>query len=424
MKKKYAVAFAAAFAILFSGCSSRITSVEELLVAPALTVDQSAVILAIDSAVPEKTVLKFPTSGERRSPIQFVDLDADDISEAVIFYCVPSEGGYARLAVLKKEDGIWTMASSIEGAGTDVESISVIRLESSTGRFLLVEWSSINSREHQLAAYHFENGELSLGFEEACSDILVYDLDSDGYNEFCYLTPGSAYEPFRLKFVDNVKGTFALMGECRLNAQMLSSASITAGKLADGQRAVFVDEILSDSEKATEIFTATNGRLAAVKLEEGYDIFELSRRPDDSLNCLAAFDADAVFVPSQAPPFEGIYAPERWTYWYTVNSGEIIYDGATLVDKSYGILLKLPDKWLHSSTVKRDAQSPRLFFIRDEKLGINLLSIKILEIGEDASTYLAEGYELLSRSGSYRYYIKGVCAPEDFEFVKQHFAAL
>ena len=67
---------------LFAGCTSGL-SVEELLTAPALTSDQSSVIAAIEASSDEKAVLKYPTSGERRAPVQFVDLDADGSSEAV-----------------------------------------------------------------------------------------------------------------------------------------------------------------------------------------------------------------------------------------------------------------------------------------------------------------------------------------------------
>lgn len=406
---------------LFAGCTSGL-SVEELLTAPALTSDQSSVIAAIEASSDEKAVLKYPTSGERRAPVQFVDLDADGSSEAVAFYAVSGE--FARLGVLNKTDGGWELVSSTEGLGTDVESISVIRLENSPGRFLLVEWSSINSRERQLAAYYFKNGEIDLGFEETSSEILVYDADADGYNEFCYITAGSAFEPFKLKFVDNAAGDFAVMGECELSGDMISPAGLTAGKLLDGRRALFVDENVSDAEKCTEVFAVSDGVLSPLALSEGFDLFELSRRSVEALGSGALFAGDTVYIPSLTPPREGVAAPDRWEYLYSARGGEIIYEGAAWVVKDYGVMLLLPDSWLASCTVNRDAQSPMQFYIRDEQLGLDVLSLKVLEIGEDASAYLADGYELMTQSGSYRYYLKGVCPEEDYEYVRQHFALL
>lgn len=413
--------WALALCALLSGCTSGI-SVDELLASPALTADQSSVIVALEAASDEKTVLKYPTSGDRRAPIQFVDLDADGSNEAVAFYAVSGE--FARLGVLKKTDGAWELVSSVEGAGTDVESISVIRLENSAGRFLLVEWSSINSRERQLAAYHLDDGEIALGFEETCSDILVYDADADGFNEFCYITAGSAFEPFKLKFVDNATGAFAVMGDCELSASMISPAHLTAGKLSDGRRALFVDENVSDSEKCTEVFTVADGRLVPVALAEGYDVFELSRRNSEALACGELFGDDTVYIPSRTPPREGVAAPDKWEYLYTVNGDGIAYEGAACVISDYGAILLLPDEWLAGCTVIRDAQSTRLFHIYDERLTLNAVSIKILEIGEDAAPYLADGYELITQSGSYRYYLKGVCPEEDFEYIRRHFALL
>ncbi|MDO4566219.1 MAG: hypothetical protein Q4B42_02700 [Oscillospiraceae bacterium] len=407
--------------LLLAGCASAI-SVEELLDAPALTADQSSVIEALSAVSEEKVTLKYPSSGGRRAPIQFVDLDADGSSEAVAFYSLANE--FARLAVLKKTDGNWRLVSTTEGAGTDVESLSVIRLENSEGRYLLVEWSSINSRERQLAAYHFSEGEISLGFEEACSEILVYDADSDGYNEFCYITTGSSYEPFKLKYVDNGSGALMVMSECELNAEMLSPAYISSGKLADGRRAVLVDEYISDTEMATEVFVVSEGRLEAVELADGFDIFELSRRSSEALACGAYFGGDSVYIPSRTPPHEQVSAAGEWEYLYAIDGGNITSEGAALVVQQYGFIVLLPEGWETVSRPLEYADTPRYFSIYDGNLELEVLEIRVLEIGELAAPYVSEGYELLAQSGSYRYYIKALCSPEDYEFIKQHFALL
>lgn len=419
--KTAAVAIAALCCVLFSACTSGIT-VEELLAAPSLTADQSSVIEAISSSTEEKITLKYPTSGDRRAPVQFVDFDGDGASEAVAFYSVVS--GYARMGVLKKIDGEWSLVSSIEGPGTDVDSISVINLNNANGRYLLVEWSSINSREGRLAAYHFENDEIMLGFEEACSDILVYDADDDGYSEFCYITTGSVYDRFKIKFVDNDEGSFFVMGECQLSSQMLGLKGLSAGKLADGRRAVFVDETVSDTEIATEVFTVQDGILTSIKLDEGYDLFELTLRSSDMLESCALMGGDSVYLISSVTPTENVFAPAEWQYLYTVNGPEIEYCGAACVISEYGATFLLPDSWLATTTLVRDSQQTRRFYLYDSTLDINALTLCVLEIGEDASEYTSAGYLLAAKTGTYRYYIKGLCPEEDLNYIKAHFALL
>lgn len=417
-------ALALCAALLLTGCTAGLT-VEDMLSAPALTADQSAVLAALDNYTQEKTLLKYPTSGERRAPIQFVDLDADGVSEAVVFFSVPAEDMYAKLAVLKKTDGAWRMAGVQQGAGTDVESISVIRVEDEDGRFLLVEWSNTNNSGNQLTAYHFQDEQIVPGFEDTISDILVYDLDGDGFREFCYITPGSPTKPFLLKFVDNSGGLLALTGECELNRAMLGSMNITAGLLADGRQAVFVDESIRDGLKATEVFVLDNRDFVPVTLAEGYSLAEISRRAAGARNCQAVFGGARVYIPSEVLPFAEVRQPDSWTYWYTIRDEEIVYSGASYVDESYGIALAIPDRWLRSVAVMQGSPGePRMIEMRDLEAETVCLRLKILEIGEDATAYLGSGFELITQSGSFRYYVQADCTPEELSYIKSNFSVL
>ncbi len=421
--KKGIAALMVCVLVLLVGCSG--FTVEDMLSAPALTADQSAVLAALGAHYDEKTVLKYPAAGERRAPIQFVDMDADGVGEAVVFFSVPAEDVYAMLAVLKKTNDAWRIAGVQKGAGTDVESISVIRLEDATGRFLLVEWSNTNSRGNQLSAYHFEDGQITPGFEDACSDILVYDLDGDGFKEFCYITAGSATEPYMLKFVDNSAGLLALTGECRLGADMLSSVHIAAGVLADGRQAVFVDENVGDSMMQTEVFTLENNSFVPVPLADGYDLAEISRRSLDSLLCQPVFGGSKLYMPSQQPPYVDVHIPDQWTYWYTVRDDGIAYAGASYVDKIHNIAIAVPDEWLGSVAVTSNiVDQPRLIEMYDVHDQSIKLRVKILEIGEDSASYISNGFSLITQSGSYRYYVQGNCTPDELNYVKNNFSIL
>ncbi len=423
MKRAIALFAALVCAASLAGCAGDFT-IEDMLAAPALTADQSSVLAAIDGYSQEKTVLKYPASGDRRAPIQFVDLDGDIVNEAVVFFSVPSEDVYAKLAVMKKVEGDWRIMSVMNGSCTDVETISIIRLGDNAGRFLLVEWSSTNSSEHQITAYHFSKGELYLGFEEACSDILVYDIDGDGVREFVYITPGTAFEPFLLKYVDSSgPAVLAQASEYELSGDMISSISLSAGTLLDGRQAVFVDENIGERQK-TEVFTLEGGGLVPVGLDEGYDIGEISTRAADSLSSTPVFGGSRVYIPSEQPPTEEILQPERWTYWYSIREGEIVYAGATYIVADYGIALAVPDDWLTHVTVRSSVLEKRVVELYDNDAGEMRLRLKILEIGEDAERYIDEGYALMTQSGAYRYYIRLYGEQSDLAFIKSNFSVL
>lgn len=424
MKKMFAALLCCAL-VLLAGCTSGLT-IEDMLTAPALTADQSAVLEALNVYTEEKTVLKYPATGDRRAPIQFVDLDADGTNEAVVFFSIPTEDVYAMLAVFKKYESGWQISGVQQGAGTDVESISIIRLEDEDGRFLLVEWSNTNSRGNQLTAYHFEDNQITQGFEDTVSDILVYDLDQDGLKEFCYITPaGGAAEPLTLKYVDNSGSSLALTGECELSEDALSSANICAGTLEDGRKAVFVDEMIGDSMKITEVFVLNGSMLAPVQLADGYELPEISRRSAEMLDCRAVFGGYHVYIPSEQPPYADVYQPLSWTYWYTIQDQEVVYAGASYVDDQYNIAMMIPDGWLSGVVVASGVQlEPRMIELYDMVNEAVLVRLKILEIGEDAAGYIQNGFQLITQSGSYRYYIQANCTEAEINYIKNNFAIL
>ncbi|MEG0913110.1 MAG: hypothetical protein RSD35_08055 [Oscillospiraceae bacterium] len=407
-----------------TGCAYSMT-IEEMLTAPALTADQSEVLKTLNDYTDEKTVLKYPASGDRRAPIQFVDIDSDGMSEAVLFFSVPTEDVYAMLAVMKKTDGKWQIVSVLKGPGTDVESISVIRLQDSIGRFLLVEWSNTNSRDNQLAAYHFDDNKITQGFEDACSDILVYDLDGDSFKEFCYITAGNAYEPFKLKYVDNTSGALALTGECVLNSEMLSGINIAAGVLSDGRQAVFVDENIGGDMQTTEVFTIVDGAFEPVVLSDGYRLNDIAERSINALSCRAIFGGYRIYIPSEQQPFADIKQPHKWTYWYSIKDREIVYAGTTYIDSAYQIAISIPDSWLSTVSITNNISGePRMIEMYDSATDSIKLRLKILEIGDESDLYINNGFVLITQSGSYRYYVQANCPPEELNFIKNNFAIM
>ena len=80
---RVALCFFLVFALV--GCAS--ASVEDLLMAPALSDGQKQVLQSLSAGVgTDKIVLRYPRFGSSRAPIQFADLDADGSDEAVAFF--------------------------------------------------------------------------------------------------------------------------------------------------------------------------------------------------------------------------------------------------------------------------------------------------------------------------------------------------
>lgn len=416
----------AAFAVLcavllLSSCGDR-RSVEDMLVAPALTADQNAVLAVMERYSEERVVLKYPTSGDRRYPIQFIDLDSDGSVEAVVFFAIPSEGQYARMAVLGRDGDQWEITEVVDGKGTDIRTVRVMYFDVSADRVLMVEWFTANRRGEEVSVYRYADGAIVSNFEDSSTALRVYDFDADGYDEFCYVSAGPG-DSFVLKYVDTSEGAFAVVSTIALNADMTACIAVTAGRTADGLNAIYVDESIGDEYQVTEAFVLSYGNLAAVELGD-YDITELSRRPVTALSCRKFFGSSTIHIPSAEVPFEGILQGSAYTYWYIIRGATLHYVNATYIDEEYGMALCLPDSWLDAAVPSRQETEQRLIAVYDTELEYNLLYIKILTAGESAAPYTALGYELLAQSGSFRYYVKGNCSEEDLQFIKDKFMTI
>lgn len=413
------------FLLAFSFCSCMDLSVEEMLTAPALTADQSSIITAIGSRF-ERFTLLYPSSGERRTPIQFIDLDGDNIYEATVFFTLQEEDvTAAKLAVLEKLDNVWSVVSVIDGAGAKVDGINVFRMTDSGRRTMLVEWTA-GSEEQSLTAYGYKDGEIAVVYEDYCSDLVVSDLDGDGYSEFTYIKRVDASEPYMITAVEMNENGYRLYGHHTLDNNVMECMSFLGGKLADGRAAVFVDENLGNDFKMTDIFLLEGGNLVKLSAETEGDsktVGSLSTRSASLLEPTALFSGET-FIPSTVPPRDNILQPEAWTYWYSVSGGLISYSLASYTESGYMLSLIVPDSWLEYATVARSDSEPRLIEITDSRDGRVILRLKILTLGEDADDYAMKGYRFLRQSGSYRYYAMADCSEEDFNFIKSSFVIL
>ncbi len=422
-KKIIAVLCIIMLSLALSSCME--LSVEEMLTAPALTADQSSIITALESRF-EKFTLLYPSSGERRTPIQFIDLDGDNVYEATVFFTHPVEDvDTAQLAVLEKLDGVWNVVSVISGAGTKVDGINVFRITGSSRRTMLVEWSA-SSEERLLTAYGYKDGEIIVEYEDFCSGLVVSDLDADGYSEFTYIKRAGAAEPFEITAVEiNAEG-YRVYGHHTLNDNVMTCMSFLGGKLGDGRAAVFVDENLGNDYKFTDVFLLEDEALVKlyVSAEDKKKTLEsLSMRSASSLPPTALFSGETL-VPSIVAPRDDILQPEAWTYWYSLRGETVEYSLASYTESGYMLALVVPEDWLGYATVARSESEPRLIEVTDSRDGRVILRLKILTLGESDETYALKGYRILRQSGSYRYYAWADLPEEEFNFIKSNFVIL
>jgi len=424
--------------LLLSSCADVRTDVEGMLTAPTLTEDQYAVKEALEAYTGEPPRLKYPKSGdrERRAPIQFIDLDGDGINEAVVF-CVTGESDVAQLAVLVQADESWTVAGITNGLDINIESVNFLTISESGSRYILAEWSSANPRERKTSVYRFDRFEedepIIMGFDDTSSRTLVYDLNGDGYPELIYVAERAGR--FTLKYVNlaDMQQTSLSDDEGEtiepdvdghaLDERMIGCLGLTAGTLADGTRAIFIDEsigIRDDGEigyQVTEVFILEGDHLKRALDKEDYDITILTERPDTDPTCRNLFDDENVVFPSTSGPeaLEPI-----WLYWYSINEGEVECRAVSYADANRNFALLVPDYWISKVTVdiyNNNDENPCIWVVSDVATQTVFLTIKMLSVGESSAADIENGFQLVGQAGSYRYYIKGNLNEDGLKFI-------
>ncbi|MEA5050246.1 MAG: hypothetical protein VB021_02095 [Oscillospiraceae bacterium] len=422
MRRIWLCAAVAAAALLCASCAD--FSVEDKLTAPALTADQSSVEAALEG-LGQKITLIYPASGDRRTPVQFFDFDGDGENEASVFYLDQQQDTGAHIAILEKDaEGQWRVMSVADGAGQDIESISVLRVRDAGLRAVLVEWASTGQTENTLTVYRYDGATLTEDFSDACEDVIVYDVDGDGYMEICYLDLPSISEPYELSCVRLTKTAYEVAGQLKLNGDMMACLNFAAGRIYAGTSGVVVDEDLGNGYMITEVFVMADGKLGRMTVDDGTRIDEFTLRASSAPVCRELYEDSFLYVPTVRAPQEGILQPDAWTYWYQLSSDMFRYSRATYIEGGYKLGLCVPDAWLTHVKVYRSDSEPRLIEVQDNDTGEVLLRLKILTAGEDARPYGGAGYSQVAQSGSFRYYLQTACSEQERNYIVNNFIVL
>lgn len=406
-------------AIVLCSCGEGLSDSENLLTAPTLTYTQSDILECLSSQFSEITLI-YPSGGEDRSPIQFYDLDGDGTTEALVFYTSDdSDSMYARAAVMRETADGWKVISDVEGLGTDIDTVSVMEISGSSGKVILIQWSSVSSQQSSISVYSFEDDTLQTGFSESCVEIDVDDFDRDGFSEFCYISLNPDSGRYTITYVENVSGSLQESSTYILRKDMIGSIGIQRGTPDGITEAVYVDEIVGDNMAATEIFTVSNGSFEKMTVEGDYDLDLLTVRSDTSLRCMNLY-TNGMCVPSDTAPYDEIMDKSAWVYWYSCTPQGVKFTAATYISESYMFALRVPEDLLSQVTVTQSQDNGRNFTIVNPLTGERLFSLQVLAVGESIEDYTRMGYSFCKSNGVYRYLYRSSLDETDTNYITEN----
>ena len=432
--KKNLLAALVASAVLLTGCDIYSPDVESLLSAPLLSDLQTHVDEALRDVVGQDIRLKYPLSGEYRSPYLFYDLDEDGEEEALVLYSL-EEGAeeLVYLQILDREDGVWRAGSALPGLGNEVDFVRFAHFLSDGSVTPVIGWRGENTDSNILAVYNVENHLMREVFSHHYSKLAFSDFGSGGTDRMLIAETGS---PLSFSLIgEDSDHTLSVLDRAVSDHRLLYLSEPVVGLLEPDLPGAVFDGLVTSDNMASVLVGVRDGQIVLPQnasdgssggsvIVLGGDLFSRTFRANGARTC--DIDGDGILeIPSSVPVpgYTGTLPSELAVQYFTRYSvccgrdfkpGDIVYES-----RSGGFRFFLPEEWLplyengQLSVFYSPEDREFTFFLFEDTLSRReneLLRIRVVSSADHLASFDPEGSFLLAERGRFRYY---AALPED-----------
>jgi len=250
-------------AMILSGCSIR--TVGQMYQLPKRSEAFSTLQSAIDIAM---TDLEYcaPLAGENQQTVQTADLDGDGKQEYLVFAKGISERPL-RVLVFRESGDAFEHLYTLESNGSAFDLVEYVQMDGKGGMEMVVGQQLSDQVLRSVSVYTFKNGEAEQLLNTKYTKFLTADMDADNLSELFVLRPG---------LTDTDKGVAELYGiengvmersnEVNMSETVSNLKRIVAGKLHDGEAAIYTACAVEDTALITDVYAYFDGMLKNVSL--------------------------------------------------------------------------------------------------------------------------------------------------------------
>lgn len=414
MRKLLAILLAFA-ALSLSGCRAITFSIDNLLSAPKVADEQTAIYQALIESAGRGIALVYPRGGDYRSAFVQYDIDGDGEEEALAFYTVSSlTDSNVKIAVLDRgSDGKWRSQYELAGAGSSVERVMF------SGKDTVIGYSAQEYEENAVRMYRYGGGILEPIYEGTYSVLDMADVDGCGSEEITVVRrSGLGLEIEMLKTEQD--GSYTAYG-----LQLEESAAAISGSVFgdySDRKALYLDVSTESGGLVTEALYLSGGEIVC---PTAGGLSMQTQRPAGYLSL--DYDGDGTVEIPVLTPFTG-YEQAPWgegeycTSWFRLSD-----DGSSLELKSMsytnlrdGYILTLPNRWQNMVTVSRDQSTGEVMFYSfdssaDPEAG-QTVSEAIMSFAASepsaAASYEEAGYTAFAKTELRSFYVKTLADPD------------
>ncbi|MCQ2483827.1 MAG: hypothetical protein MJ168_00685 [Clostridia bacterium] len=242
----------------FAGCSFRFSSFDSLLRPPRAVGKYQDLQEAFEKVVSKDYVLCSPENGEYKSAFLTFDCDSDGDEDAIVFYSLKSEPDLARLWYFKYEDEKWIPVSSVDGAGSSVNTVLFSDINLDGSYEIIVGWSLLSGKTNKSFVTYMISGEKIISLAPyPYNYICLLDANGDGREDIFTMSIDSSSAELVAGYarVYNYNAntlTLDVLSETRTDGNVSGYNSVTTEKVGDINY-IYVEATKGETDSLTEV---------------------------------------------------------------------------------------------------------------------------------------------------------------------------
>lgn len=358
---------------LLSGCNVSFRlfrTTDELYSLPRASEEYTSLQAAIQELMDAGLEYAAPLSGTNTQPVRLFDLDGDGENEALAFCRDRSaESSQLKIYIFKKNSSdIYTTACTIEGDGTDINSVVMCQLmgDESSPYELVVTWQ-VSSTVYMLSAYSLEDYQpTDLMTPTSYTRYSAQDLDGDGESELVVLTIDNSDSTLNNAVLyDNSENRMSAASTASLSNSLSSIDKIRDGVLADGTPVLYVtgtvlEESGSSSTQITDILMMQDGLLCNITLDgttmNSASTLRTYLTGGQDINGDGVLELPFPFsIPAKDPGSSDTFYGVDWKQYAADGTSSTVF--ITYYNSADGWYLELPESWLEELSLARQDTS-------------------------------------------------------------------
>jgi hypothetical protein len=250
-------------ASILSGCTS-INNVEQYMKPPTMDEDTEEVKNVIYSKLPGNAEFLYPTYGNIRNSIFFVDVDGNGSREALVFNYVEGEEAPIYITVLSKKDSFWAVQYTIKNIGFAIDQVEIVDLNNDNKKELILGWQRGDIVEKGITIYSLGIDENVEVFQDVYSKFVVGDLNKNNVDELFLIKRNSNRGTSKAQMYEYVDSEFELIDSVHMEGYIDDYYAITFGKADSSTEGIFIDARIGDRSGFTDLIIYENDKFKNV----------------------------------------------------------------------------------------------------------------------------------------------------------------